>query len=163
MDSLLLFMREVYIAKPDLRLTVKEIYEDFRIWIIGKYDITTWNKISQRQVYAALKNFPEYPYVRFKEGFCLKGITYRQEKNPRKEDTVVPDTKPYLMLNIIHPQAETETLFPDISPPTEIIELVKQTNICPKIQGVILPTLGLNHPKIPIESQIRVCSTKVTK
>lgn len=145
MDSLSIFIREVYVAKPDSRLTVKEIYEDFRAWFIGKYDIIAWNKISQRQVYAALKNFAEYPYVRFKEGFCLKGITYRQERNSRKEETIVSDTRPYLMLNII----------PTVLPATEII--VKQTNICPRIQGVILPTVGLNHPKIAVHS------TKITK
>ncbi|CAH6420737.1 Hypothetical protein HVR_LOCUS1275 [uncultured virus] len=75
-------MREIYISKPDNRLTVKEIYEDFRAWVIGKYGIVTWNKISQRQVYSALKELPEYSYMRFKEGYCLKGISYKEEKSP---------------------------------------------------------------------------------
>jgi hypothetical protein len=80
MDSLSAFMREIYIPKPDNRLTVKEIYEDFRAWIIGKYGVSAWNNITQRQVYAALKSLPDYVYIRYKEGYCLKGITYKSNK-----------------------------------------------------------------------------------
>ena len=129
MESFLGFIGEVYTGKPDSRLTVKEIYEDFRVWIIEKYDITTWNRISQRQVYAALKQLPEYPYVRFKEGYCLKGITRREKENPKEE--IVPEVEKvqYLTLNILQ-----------VAPTTD--DSIKVINICPRIQGVILPTLG---------------------
>src|SRR4051812_43929177 len=76
MESLEAFMRETYTIKPDNRITVKEIYEDFRVWIIVKFGISLWNNITQRQVYAALKELPNYAYVRYREGFCLKGIAY---------------------------------------------------------------------------------------
>jgi len=139
MDSLSAFMKDVYIAKPDSRLTVRDIYDDFKVWIIKKYDITTWNKISQRQVYDALKKFPEYPYVRFKEGYCLKGITYRSEKIPIKEqqqnkmDSSVQPTPLYLTLNIIDSPVITNVQSPD---------LIKITTVCPRIPGVIFPTFG---------------------
>jgi hypothetical protein len=190
MESLSSFIKEVYVAKPDSRLTVKEVYEDFREWIIVKYDMKTWNKISQRQVYTALKQLFEYPYVRFKEGFCLKGIARRDEKIPNKELTAV-QTIPYLTLNIldiprhqviIQPLDNPLTLLPNeqiglshehallhqkqIALPNENTLLpnentllpnentllpneqnflpneVKVQHICPRIQGVILPTLG---------------------
>ena len=203
MDSLSLFMKEVYVAKPDSRLTVKDIYEDFRAWIIGKYDMATWNKISQRQVYTALKGLPEYPYVRFKEGYCLKGIIYRQDKSINKEKNVVsakptPDqTVHYLTLSIIDEQyTATKTLYgslylpqggqaasrwraplatvikdsdvvnlpcaktegnptqldlvaemPSVVPIISPNEMARIQYICPRIQGVILPTLGQKTSK----------------
>ena len=79
MESLSMFMKEMYITEADSRLTVKDIYNDFKEWVIKKHDITTWNKISRRQVYDALKNLPDYQYVRFKEGYCLKGLSYRRK------------------------------------------------------------------------------------
>ena len=138
MDSLSTFMKEIYIAKPDSRLTVKDIYEDFRRWIIEKYDIKTWNKISQRQVYIALKDFPEYPYIRFKEGFCLKGITYRRNKNYHEDEDVIPEVqvRPYLTLNILDQPPNPNTMVISSN------ELIKVQHICPRMQGVILPTLG---------------------
>jgi len=131
-------MKEIYIAKPDSRLTVKDIYEDFRRWIIEKYDIKTWNKISQRQVYIALKDFPEYPYIRFKEGFCLKGITYRRNKNYHEDEDVIPEVqvRPYLTLNILDQPPNPNTMVISSN------ELIKVQHICPRMQGVILPTLG---------------------
>lgn len=140
MDSLSTFMKDIYIAKPDSRLTVKDIYEDFRRWIIEKYDIKTWNKISQRQVYIALKGFPEYPYVRFKEGFCLKGITYRQNKNYHED--VIPEVqvRPYLTLNILDQSPNINGVGVPLAISSN--ELIKVQHICPRIQGVILPTLG---------------------
>lgn len=115
MDSLEAFMRETYIIKPDNRITVKEIYEDFRAWIIAKFGISIWNNITQRQVYAALKELPNYAYVRYREGFCLKGIAYKPDAKETKTTQLNPiiDTKevsphpsPYLTLNIspISPQ-----------------------------------------------------------
>src|SRR3990170_2845201 len=99
MDSLRAFMRETYISnykyipaslvyigsrifdpKPDSRLPVKDIYEDFRAWIIGKYGISKWNNITQRQVYSALKELQDYAYVRYREGYSLKGIAYKSNK-----------------------------------------------------------------------------------
>lgn len=129
MESLSTFMREVYVTKPDSRLTVKEIYEDFRAWIIRKYDTKTWNKISQRQVYTALKYLSEYSYVRYKEGYCLKGIAYREEKAQTMETNVVQPTT-YLALNILEPTVESPN------------GITKIQHTCPRIQGVVLPTLG---------------------
>lgn len=143
MDSLSPFLREIYVTKPDSRLTVKEIYEDFRAWVIGKYGMSTWNKISQRQVYSSLKTLPEYPYIRYKEGYCLKGISYRsvppnkiplnispvletkQEQEETTQDNtkaprspqVIPAKGPYLTLNIVAPQPKLNpVLIPQIEP-----------------------------------------------
>lgn len=119
MDSLGAFMRETYIDKPDNRLTVKEIYENFRDWFIEKYDIAAWNNITQRQVYTALKCLPNYNYVRYREGYCLKGIAHKStinnsakysknqqrtqniefEKNTLNLDTI--QTKPIITLNVL--------------------------------------------------------------
>lgn len=90
MDSLEAFMRETYTIKPDSRITVKEIYEDFRAWIIAKFGISVWNNITQRQVYAGLKELPNYAYVRYREGYCLKGIAYKSDKIQNQGADVIP-------------------------------------------------------------------------
>lgn len=77
MDSLSIFMKNTYIQQADSRIPVKLIYEDFRSWFLKKYDITAWSKLTSRQIYAELKILEKYPYVRYKEGYCLKGITYK--------------------------------------------------------------------------------------
>jgi hypothetical protein len=77
MDSLEILMYEKYTSKPDNRLTVKQIYEDFREWVIVKFGISVWNNITKRQVYSALKQMSEYKYIRYKDGYCLRGIGYR--------------------------------------------------------------------------------------
>ena len=140
MDSLEVFMKEKYVANPDSRLPVKVIYQDFKEWIIGKYDMAMWNTIPQRKVYSLLKELHEYPYVRFKEGFCLKGIGYRKEKVSSKgedgsaegsvEELVdeMPRTQvaQYLTLNILQGNTEGEA-----------------TNSSTK--GVELPTISHNN------------------
>lgn len=84
LNSLDSFMRDNYVIKLDSRLTVKDIYEDFRVWIIEKFGIPAWNNVTQRQVYAALKELPDYAYVRYREGYCLKGISYKSnDKEPQ--------------------------------------------------------------------------------
>lgn len=82
MDSLSVFIHDTYIIKPDSRLPVKDIYEDFRAWVIGKQGAPAWNNISQKQVYTALKQLPFYAYVRYREGYCLKGIAYKLKEEP---------------------------------------------------------------------------------
>lgn len=74
MDSMQIFMRETYVMEVDSKLPVKEIYDDFREWIVEKYGIPMWNTMSQRIIYKDLKQMNDYPYIRYKEGFCLKGI-----------------------------------------------------------------------------------------
>lgn len=107
MDSLESFMRDTYIINPDSRITAKEIYEDFRAWIMDKFGISVWNKITQRQIYARLKELPNYAYVRYREGYCLKGIAYKSDKLQNQGADVIPkDTNmelkniTYLTLNI---------------------------------------------------------------
>ena len=100
MDALPLFMRETYMVKPDSRLPVKDIYEDFRAWMVGKYGPLTWSNISQKQIYGALKESPLYAYARFREGYCLKGIAYKLEQ---KEEISTPIISPPTLPPILPP------------------------------------------------------------
>lgn len=98
MNLLPMFMRETYVVKPDSRIPVKEIYEDFRAWVIAKSGVIIWNTVSQKQVYTALKENPLYTYVRFREGYCLKGITYK----PKNEvEDIKEEISPTLTLKVI--------------------------------------------------------------
>ena len=167
MDSLEVFMKEKYVANPDSRLPVKVIYRDFKEWIIGKYDMAMWNTIPQRKVYALLKQLHEYPYVRFKEGFCLKGIAYRKEEGSFGEGLVrETQVTQYLTLNILQgnmedtaeapgevelsgmrqEKRESETVDTKGGVEAQLTmseaDLLRVQHACPRIQGVILPTLG---------------------
>lgn len=138
MELLSIFMKETYITKADSRLPVKEIYEDFKIWIIENYDIKMWNTINQRHIYSLLKEFPEYSYVRYKEGYCLKSIC-RKEKRQKEEmdivahaptmrDTIneeIPSIK-YLSLNIISSTNNTN----------------RTKTLVPRIPEIIIPRAG---------------------
>jgi len=135
MESLLLFIRDIYVSKLDNRITVKEIYEDFRAWIIIKYGISTWNNIGQRQVYASLKTLPDYPYIRFKEGYCLKGISYRN-KIPTSHiltDETCTDVTPKSPIPSSHVN-HTQTVV-NTSPPDQDIPQISYLtlNIIPKV------------------------------
>lgn len=88
MELLSTFMKETYISTPDTRLPVKSIYDDFRAWLIAKLGAAVWNKINSKQVYSALKNFPPYVYARFREGYCLKGITYKSKDEVKQPLTL---------------------------------------------------------------------------
>lgn len=84
MESLGMFMRDIYIPEADKRLTIKEIYEDFRKWIINKHGLKRWNEISKKQFYTEMKGLSEYSYVRYKEGYCLKGIKRKEGESQQK-------------------------------------------------------------------------------
>lgn len=129
MDSLAVFMRQTYMPKPDSRITVKEIYEDFRAWMIGKYGAAAWNSIPQRQVYSSLKQFPDYAYVRYREGYCLKGITYKQET----VQINISPIRPTLMLNVLPP---TETKIERV--PEPVPERVTE-RVPPRVLQVTVP------------------------
>ena len=146
MDSLPVFMRETYIVKPDNRITAKDIYDDFRAWVIGKHGTAAWNNITQRQVYAALKGLPDYAYIRFREGYCLKGIGYKSDtkevKPPISEHiqnvdlAPYPNTNlfPYLTLNITRNMHISEVMVPEV-----------------KMPEVKIPTITLNVTASPLD------------
>ena len=89
-------MKEIYVSNPEARVPAKNIYNDFKEWVIGKHGISIWNKIQQRQIYTALKNLSEYAYIRYKEGYCLKGISYKPK---RIEESKIS----YITLSICQP------------------------------------------------------------
>ena len=155
MESLPAFMRETYIVKLDNRIPVKDIYEDFRVWVIAKFGNSIWNNITQRQVYAALKEFPDYGYIRYKEGFCLKGITkiIKEEKLNIIEDVIpvnLPTEVKTITLKII---PQTNIITPNtniIIPETKMLQIVKQDSkviipevrTAPKVPQMKLPKIG---------------------
>lgn len=92
-------MGEMYISKPDGRVSIANIYDDFRDWIIARYGNIIWNNITKRQVYDALKTLPNYKYVRYSDGYYLRGIAYRF-------DVLQPQTFPninHTIPNVDHP------------------------------------------------------------
>lgn len=93
MESLSVFMGEKYVMSVDSRLSIKTIYEDFKNWVISKLGSPIWNKISKKEIYDALKNCAQYAYVRYREGYCLRGITYKPK------DDVVPKTVVLKLVN----------------------------------------------------------------
>jgi len=142
MNSLSTFMQEMYVIKPDSKLTVKAIYQDFRNWIIDKYGISVWNNINQRDIYAALKILPDYAYVRYKEGYCLKGIAYKSvpENIPSSENI----QSQYLELNIMHNPTSNDVKS-QLSSITIELEDIKNKQIIPKVPRVIIPTIGVKR------------------
>lgn len=150
MDSLLAFMRETYVIKPDNRIPVKEIYDDFRLWIIVKFGISVWNNITQRQVYTALKEFPDYAYVRYREGFCLKGISkivkpeptkITLQHSPSETQAVIPKEIKPITLNII-PIKQLKLVQPEASPVKDKITaqtIIPEPNTVPKAIQTIIP------------------------
>jgi hypothetical protein len=160
MESLPAFMRETYVIKPDNRIPVKDIYEDFRIWVIAKFGTSIWNNITQRQVYAALKEFPDYGYIRYKEGFCLKGITkiIKDEKLDIMEDIIpvnLPNEVKTITLKII---PETNIIIPSdtkvVVPETRMLQIVRPDTkiIIPEAVKrdikVVIPEIR-TAPKVP--------------
>jgi hypothetical protein len=162
-------MNEVFMPKPDSRITIKEIYEAFQAWVVAKYGYQAWNEIGQRQVYAALKSSQDYQYVRFREGYCLKGIAYRdkpvtttfvppklidiaRQKSPPTEIAPTESAAPkpaltYLTLNIV--ASDSQILSPETP---EIIEtrvteeIVPPRYIIPRPLSIVVPNLGRrNH------------------
>ena len=173
MDSLHPFMREIYIVKPDSRLTVKDIYEDFRAWVICKYGTSAWNNISQRQVYAALKDMPGYAYVRYREGYCLKGISYKQSRESIisvKEVNIMPSLdlpKEALFRQDVNPvlnlpnTSQKEMITHDITKDNIIKDhIMPDTNIIPHEKGSI--SSGQRQNILVIGSDTRTVTSEDT-
>jgi hypothetical protein len=72
------FVQTSYVNDPNSRLQVNDIYEEFRVWIMGTLGVATMNAITRKQVYAILKTIPEYPYIRSREGYCLRGLSRKR-------------------------------------------------------------------------------------
>ncbi len=73
-------MSETYVDDNTKRVLVKEICNMFFIWLKENYGRDVCNNIGLNQVYSILRNLPEYSYVRYKEGYWLKGIDYKPRK-----------------------------------------------------------------------------------
>jgi hypothetical protein len=133
MDLFPLFMSEVYMAKPDSRIPAKEIYEDFRAWVIGNKGMPMWNNISQKEVYDAMRSLPIYAYARFREGNCLKGIAY---KVPKLKEDIFGETAPqtYLTLEIARPAVQ----------PTLTLAILtdKYKSTAPRVPHIVIPAIG---------------------
>lgn len=111
-----------YINDSNGRVLVSEIYEGFRVWIMGTHGIATMDAITRRQIYAILKEIPEYPYVRCREGYCLRGLGFKG------------------MVIAVHP-IYTATL--PLCEPTYTAPL----NIIEPVLPIELPTIDLEHEK----------------
>lgn len=140
MDSLSAFMNDIFMPKPDNRIPVKEIYDAFQAWVVAKYGYKTWNEIGQRQIYAALKSSQDYQYVRFREGYCLKGIAYRPK--PKVSEQPLMESEPEeTETNSIEPSVIYLNVFPKTkSVDNQIIPPIKY--IIPKPPPIVLPTFG---------------------
>jgi len=101
MDSLNTFMGATYISDPDNKIAVKDIYEKFKTWIIENFGVSEWVKFTQRQIYTYLKKLPDYSYVRYRNGYYLKGIQYKISNYQISHNDY---SEKYVTLNIINPQ-----------------------------------------------------------
>lgn len=136
--------------KPDSRIPVKEIYDAFQAWVVAKYGYKMWNGIGHRQVYAALKSSQDYQYVRFREGFCLKGIAYRpsKEKETKEKETTEVPSKAIETTEVPPKEVEiipTELGTTELGPSTVYLNIVSDRptgKYLPKPPSIILPTLG---------------------
>ncbi len=158
METFNIFINETYILTVGNCLSLKEIYEDYRDWIINKYGIKLWNTITQKHVYTALKNLQEYVLVRHREGLCLKGIS--RTKNPNLQMKTLNISRS-LTLYIVNDKELQQINDNNLQLTDNIIEIniLNNTNkingsetlipkpdkkkfICPHVQQRIIPTIG---------------------
>jgi hypothetical protein len=76
MDRFDAFLQEIYTVDPGHTILGQTVYEDFKVWIIGKYGPMAWGHYNKRQIFRAFSSCP-YPYRRYHIGRCLTGLNYR--------------------------------------------------------------------------------------
>lgn len=137
------FMDETYDSKIDNKISVKEIYEKFRIWIIQIYGGAYLNHYTKNKFYNDLKVIAaenNYGYIRYKEGYFIRGISYKIEE--MSKNVICNNIK----LNIITLQTEYNKVKEEENIDKQIVPLInndtyKNNN---DIKQILFPKITCN-------------------